>query len=170
MDIKVLNNLTYGVYIVGTLNGSKSTGCVANSAMQVTATPPTVAVSIHHDNFTNECIKKSKIFSLSILSEDSSPSIIAGFGFSSGKDRDKFAKCESKIISGAPIVTDACGGIVCKLIDSMESPTHTVFLGEVIDTISFGDKVPMTYAYYHNVIKGKSPKTAPTYIPEDKKQ
>ena len=24
----------------------------------------------------------------------------------------------------------------------------------------------MTYAYYHNVIKGKSPKAAPTYIPE----
>ena len=25
---------------------------------------------------------------------------------------------------------------------------------------------PMTYAYYHNVIKGKSPKNAPTYIAE----
>ena len=26
----------------------------------------------------------------------------------------------------------------------------------------------MTYAYYHNVIKGKSPKNAPTYIAEEK--
>ena len=26
---------------------------------------------------------------------------------------------------------------------------------------------PMTYAYYHKVIKGKSPKAAPTYIPEE---
>lgn len=25
----------------------------------------------------------------------------------------------------------------------------------------------MTYAYYHNVVKGKSPKNAPTYLPED---
>ena len=25
----------------------------------------------------------------------------------------------------------------------------------------------MTYAYYHNIIKGKSPKNAPTYQPED---
>ncbi len=25
----------------------------------------------------------------------------------------------------------------------------------------------MTYAYYHKVIKGKSPKNAPTYIPEE---
>ncbi len=27
----------------------------------------------------------------------------------------------------------------------------------------------MTYAYYHNVVKGKSPKTAPTYIPPSEK-
>ena len=25
----------------------------------------------------------------------------------------------------------------------------------------------MSYAYYHNVIKGKSPKNAPTYLPEE---
>ena len=28
----------------------------------------------------------------------------------------------------------------------------------------------MTYAYYHNVVKGKSPKNAPTYLPEDKEE
>ena len=27
----------------------------------------------------------------------------------------------------------------------------------------------MTYAYYHKVIRGKSPKNAPTYLPEDEK-
>ena len=27
---------------------------------------------------------------------------------------------------------------------------------------------PMTYAYYHKVVKGKSPKNAPTYLPEEK--
>ncbi len=26
----------------------------------------------------------------------------------------------------------------------------------------------MTYAYYHNVIKGSAPKTAPTYVEEEK--
>lgn len=27
---------------------------------------------------------------------------------------------------------------------------------------------PMTYAYYHKVKNGKSPKNAPTYLPEEK--
>ena len=31
---------------------------------------------------------------------------------------------------------------------------------------TFGDRKPMTYAYYHEVIKGKSPEKAPTHIAE----
>ena len=50
----------------------------------------------------------------------------------------------------------------------METATHTVFLGEVIDAGSYdGMGDAMTYAYYHNVVKGKSPKNAPTYLPEN---
>ena len=45
----------------------------------------------------------------------------------------------------------------------MEASTHTVFLGEVTGAGVLNDDEPMTYAYYHNVIKGKSPKNAPTY-------
>ena len=49
----------------------------------------------------------------------------------------------------------------------METNTHTVFLGEIIDCDTLNQETPMTYAYYHNIIKGKSPKNAPTYQPED---
>ena len=49
----------------------------------------------------------------------------------------------------------------------METSSHTVFLGEVVDADNLKSAPPMTYAYYHNVIKGKSPKNAPTYLPED---
>jgi hypothetical protein len=38
-----------------------------------------------------------------------------------------------------------------------------VFLGEVIDADLLKNEKPMTYEYYHRVIKGKAPKTAPTY-------
>lgn len=66
-----------------------------------------------------------------------------------------------------PVVSDSCGYIVCEVIDKMETATHTVFLGEVKGGELFGNKEAMTYAYYHKVVKGKSPKNAPTYIPEE---
>ena len=50
----------------------------------------------------------------------------------------------------------------------METSTHTVFLGEVLDADVLKPGTPMTYSYYHKVVKGKSPKNAPTYIPDEK--
>mgnify|MGYP002412335645 FL=1 len=61
MDKKALYDLSYGVYLVTAMDGNRPTGCVANSIMQVTSDPATVALSINHDNFTNGCIAKTGI-------------------------------------------------------------------------------------------------------------
>lgn len=167
MNKNAFRSLSYGVYIISTLDGERATGCVANSVMQITSSPATIAVSMNHDNYTNSCIKKSGKFAISILSEESNPELIGRFGFQSGKDVDKFDGIEAVEIEGLSVVPDSCGYIVCKVIDQMETATHTVFLGEVLDTDVLKNEEPMTYAYYHKVVKGKSPKNAPTYIPEE---
>lgn len=160
-------NMSYGVYIVSTLDGERPTGCVANSAMQITSEPATIAVSINHDNYTNACIEKNGKFAISILTEQSDAGIIGTFGFQSGKDVNKFEGIESVEKEGISVVSDACSYIVCKVINKMETATHTVFLGEVIAADVLKEEEPMTYAYYHKVVKGKSPKNAPTYIAEE---
>ena len=172
MNTKVFRNISYGVYIITSMDGERPTGCTANSVMQVTASPATIAISINHDNFTNGCIKKANKFAISILLETSDPLLIGTFGFKSGKDTDKFNDVSYEMKESLPVIKDSCGYIVCKVIDKMEAESHTVFLGEVIDGDVFNDPgQAMTYAYYHNVIKGKSPKNAPTYLPDkDKKQ
>jgi len=167
MNTKVLRDLSYGVYIVSAMDGERPTGCTANSIMQITSEPATVAASINHDNYTNKCIKESGVFSVGILSETSDPGLIGHFGFQSGKDVNKYDDTPFEMKSGAPVPNGLRGYIVCKVVDSMETSSHTVFLGEIIDGDVTGSDAPMTYAYYHNVIKGKSPKNAPTYLPEE---
>ena len=166
MNKNVFHKLSYGVYVVSTWDNGRPTGCTANSAMQITSTPATIAVSINHDNYTNKCINETGKFAISIMAEDSTPSIIGTFGFKSGKDNDKFSEVEYRVRDYLPVVSDACGYIVCDVTDRMETATHTVFLGEVKGAELFGDREAMTYNYYHKVIKGKSPKNAPTYIAE----
>lgn len=68
---------------------------------------------------------------------------------------------------GLPIIQDASGFIICKLIDTMETATHTIFLGKITAMEAIRPGTPMTYSYYHKVIKGKSPKNAPTYQPQE---
>lgn len=166
MNTNIFRKLSYGVYVVSTWDNGRATGCTANSAMQITSSPATIAVSINHDNYTNQCIENSGKFAISILAEDSEPSIIGTFGFRSGRDTDKFDMVDYSVKDYMPVVNDSCGYIVCNVIDKMETATHTVFLGEVVGGDTFGDREAMTYAYYHKVVKGKSPKNAPTYLPE----
>lgn len=170
MNKNVFRNFSYGVYVVSTLDGERPTGCVANSIMQITSSPATVAVSMNHDNFTNSRISSTGKFAVSILSEATDPSLIGQFGFQSGKDINKFENVAYDTIDELPVLKDACGFITCKVIDTMETSTHTIFLGEVVEGDVLSKNPAMSYAYYHNVVKGKSPKNAPTYIEEDVKE
>ncbi|MBQ3131099.1 MAG: flavin reductase [Clostridia bacterium] len=170
MNTKVLRSLSYGVYVTTAMDGQRPTGCITNSVMQITSSPATVAVSVNHDNYTNGCIEKSGFFAVSILAVDSDSSLIGRFGFQSGRDVDKFEGLSYETVEGVPVIADGCGYVVCKLINKMETSTHTVFLGEIIAAETGSRTEPMTYAYYHNVIKGKSPKAAPTYIPDEEEK
>ena len=167
MNTQALHKLSYGVYVVSTMDNDRPTGCVANSAMQITSSPATIAVSINHDNYTNKCISETGRLAVNIISENTTPSIIGTFGFQSGRDVNKFdtvAYCEK---DGLPVIKEACAYFVCHVVDKMETATHTVFLCEIDDCDVLDNNEPMTYAYYHKVIKGKAPKNAPTYIPEE---
>lgn len=167
MNSNIFRSLSYGVYVISTMDQERPTGCIVNSIMQITASPATVAASINHDNYTNPCIVKNGLFACSILSEQSDPSLIGEFGFCSGKDTDKFDGVDYEMVEGMPVLKDSCGYFICEVTDTMETETHTVFLGNVIEAEVYEHAADaMTYAYYHKVIKGKAPKNAPTYLPE----
>lgn len=167
MNANIFRSMSYGVYVVSTMDKDRPTGCIANSIMQITSSPATIAVSINHDNYTNRCIAASGKFAFSILAENSDSSLIGTFGFQCGKDVNKFDSVAYEVVEGVPVVKDSCGYVVCRVIDTMETATHTVFLGEVVEgDVYEGAGDAMTYAYYHKVVKGKAPINAPTYLPE----
>ena len=166
MDPKILHKISYGMYIISSVNGDKFNGQIANTVFQITSDPPTIAVSINKDNFTHDFILNSKVFTVSILSTEAPMIFIGRFGFKSGRDIDKFEDMDYKLgKTGAPIVLEnSIAYLEAKVINSLDVGTHTLFVGEVVDAQALKDGEPMTYAYYHEVKGGKAPKTAPTYI------
>lgn len=166
MDVKVFKDVSYGVYIVTSFDGDRKVGCVANSMMQITSDPASIAISLNHNNYTHDCVEKSGRFAVSICSEGTEPLTIGTFGFRSSKDSDKFNGIKYEMKSGLPVITDNCRGyIICDVTGKMETETHTVFLGKVAEAeVLPCSYKPMTYAYYHEVVKGRAPKNAPTYI------
>ena len=172
MNTKSFQKIGYGVYIICSKSGVKINGQIANTAFQVTSEPATVAISINKLNLTHEFIKSSKVFSISILAKTAPMTLIGQFGFKSGRDMNKFEGINYKIgVTGVPIILDqTVSAIEAKVVNEMDCGSHTIFLGEIVDCEVLSDAEPMTYAYYHEVKGGKSPKTAPTYVKEEASQ
>lgn len=163
MNKSVLRNISYGMYLIGSKD-EKNVGCIANSVIQVTSNPVTIAISINHENYTNQVIKKTKKFSVSILDEQVDSNIIGTFGYKTSKEVDKYKGIETELLEDMLIPKENCGAFVCQVVDILETSTHTIFIGEMVNTNVGTQKNPMTYRYYHEVRKGKSPTKAPTYI------
>lgn len=167
MDKNVFRSMTYGVYITTSVDDGRPVGCITNSNTQITSSPAMVSVSVNHGNYTASCIEKSGVFAYTILSVESDPSLIGRFGFASSRNTDKFSGLKVEWVEGVPVVAEGCGYVVCRVAGRMETGTHTVFLGEVTEAKALSGQIPMGYSYYHQVIRGKSPKNAPTYIAEE---
>lgn len=164
LDAKALYKISYGLYIITSKKGEQINGQIANTVFQISSNPATVAVSINKQNLTNEFIKESKVFGVSILAQEAPLSIVGHFGFKSGRDIDKFQGVSyKKGSSGVPVITEhtlAC--IEAEVITEVDAGTHDIFIGRITDAEVFLEGTPMTYAYYQQVKRGSVPPTAPS--------
>jgi flavin reductase (DIM6/NTAB) family NADH-FMN oxidoreductase RutF/rubredoxin len=166
MNLEALHKLSYGLYVVCSKKGGRINGQIANTVFQVCSEPPIIAVAVNGQNLTHEFISESKVFTVSILSQDTPLNFVGSFGFKSGRDVDKLKGVNYRLgETGAPIVLDyALAYLEAKVTGQIDVGTHTIFIGTIVgaDVVKEGD--PMTYAFYHQVKRGTTPKTAPTYV------
>lgn len=167
MDSAILRNLSYGMYAIGVSDGERASACIVNTVFQITSNPKLIALSMNHDNYSHRCIAQRGLFTVSVLSEETPGTVIGALGFSSGRDCDKLQSVSHKLLmEGVPVIKEnCCCWFLCKVVNQIETSTHTIFLAEVTAGSEKSHGVPMTYDYYHKVIKGSAPKNAPTYEP-----
>ena len=92
---------------------------------------------------------------------------IGKFGFKSGRNIDKFKGVNYKTgQTGTPIILDnTIAFIEADVIESIEVVTHTLFVAKITACETLDENAePMTYKYYRDIKRGKTPKTAATYV------
>lgn len=166
LSYDVFREISYGLYVVTSRDGEKGNGQIVNTVLQVTSEPPKFAVIVNRENLTHDYIMKSGVFGVSVLSEDTPMTFIGLFGFKSGRDVDKLGKTTYiQGITGCPLVTEhALGVLECNVVIYLGVGTHTIFVGEVVQSQALGNGRPLTYEYYHTNLKGKTARNAPTFI------
>lgn len=165
MNEQALYKLSYGLYIVSSSFEEKDAGCVVNTLHQVTATPVQVSVAVNKNNFTQQIIEKSGMFNATVFTQDAPMDIIKRFGFQSSKDHDKFDGITyERDARGIPYVKEHMAAqLSCKVVQKLDIGTHMLFIGEVVDAQVLSHEEVMTYAYYHKVKNGTTPKNASSY-------
>lgn len=167
MDLQSLFNLSYGMCIVSSKKADSFNGCIVNTVFQIVPEPPMVAASINRQCLTHEYITQSKVFTVSILSQQTPMPFIGRFGFRSGRDINKLDGVNYKIgQTGAPIVLDnTVAFLEAEVTESTDVVSHTLFIARIVACQTLDETAePMTYAYYRDIKQGKTPKTAATYI------
>ena len=161
----VLDNLSYGLYIVTSHLDGKPNGQITDALMQVTAFPPRVAVGINKNELTHEYIAKSSVFGVSILSRSADMKFIGLFGFNSGRNIDKLSRVKHKTgQTGCPLVTENTVAVFeVKVREAIDLDTHTLFVGDVLSGEIVNDAEILTYRYYTRSMKGKVSKNSPSF-------
>lgn len=172
MDLTALFNLSYGLYVVSAKKGRQYNGQTANTVFQISADPPTIAVSINRQNLTHEYLTPDAFFTVSILAKEAPLDLIGRFGFKSGRDTEKFAGIDYKLSTGGiPYLTQYClAYLEAKLIQRLDVATHTLFIGRLTEAVVLTPGEPMTYAFYHQVKRGVTPPSAPTHLAQTNKE
>ena len=162
IDNNAMFKLSYGLYVLTARSGEKDNGCIINTAVQLTDSPKTLTIAVNKANFTEQMIRESGEFNLSVLTDAVPMSVISRFGFQSGRDCSKFEGCDcvrrsANGIRYIPKYTNAY--ISCKVLEARDHGTHTLFVAEVTEAVVLDKSAEsVTYERYLSEIK---PKTAP---------
>ncbi len=168
IDKKAFYQLSYGMYIITTLDQERGVGCVVNTFAQLTSAPFRVSVALNKENATTRALQETGRYVATCLSTDATMELIGAFGFRTSDEYDKFSDYPASYDeAGIPYVAQQCvARFSVRVIDQVDVGTHLLFIGEVEEAEAVPGE-PMTYAYYHAVKGGKTPPKASSYVPED---
>ncbi len=163
---KAMYALSYGLFVLTARQGEKDSGCITNTAMQVTTEPNRVVITVNKSNYTHDMVMATKKFTLSVLSEQAEFSTFQRFGFQSGRDVDKFDGFMEHAVRGENgilyVTKGTCAWLSCKVAQTLDLGTHTLFLADVEDGDVLASVPSATYGYYQANIKPKPQAAAPS--------
>ena len=149
--------LTYGLFVLSVNDGNKDNACIVNTVAMITDSPKRITVYVNKANYTDEVLRKTGVFTVSVLSEKAPFDVYKHFGFQSGRTVDKFEGTEyPRAENGLCYLPEVSNAVISgKVIDALDYGTHTLYVAEVTEAKVLSDDKSATYEYYQNHVKQK---------------
>jgi len=130
-----LQSFPYGLFVVGSVRDAGVRTIVANWATQVSFEPPLVSIAIEDDSTMREYIEQSGVFSINVLPAGS---------IDTARDFVRSSEPEGNKINGrsfvpgphgTPFIEDAITSMECRVVKTIQTGDHVLFIGEVMEAI-----------------------------------
>ncbi len=147
LDLRqVMRHWATGVTVVTSFDGQRRHGMTVSSFTSVSLTPPWVLVSIQRDSQTHQVILQSKVFGITVLSINQMAVSDCFAGRDDCEYTDRFAGLETfSLATGSPFIIGGLAFMDCRLVNTSDAGTNTLFIGEVIAVRAGSDDPPLLY-------------------------
>lgn len=138
---RVLWAMPSGLYLIGSAAGERANLMTANWAVQLSADPKLLGISVEAGALTRGLIEESGAFTLSILHRDDRPVVRK---FAKPADWDPAASTlhdEAVRLGrrGVPILAAAVAWLECEVRHTLDLGSHVLFAGQIVDCGALDD-------------------------------
>lgn len=120
------------VCVITTRHENERYGLTATAVSSVCADPPRLLVCVNKSGLTHHKMAAAGHFAVNVL-EESQEQVGKAFAGMMGRDFDRFSIGEwQEMATGSPILKDAASAFDCRVAETLDQFTHTIFIGEVV--------------------------------------
>ncbi len=143
---QALHRLPMPVALIGAVDGDVHDITTVAWLNQESSDPPHVMISVAPQRYIHNLIVKSKEFMVTIMGEGDAEGALF-CGTRSGRDVDKVKELglstEPGEVISVPRIKGALANLECRLVESLVSGDHTMFIGEVVAADYCSDRRPL---------------------------
>lgn len=148
-DFKVaMRSLAATVTLVTAGREGNRSGLAVTATCSLSMEPPSMVVCVNQSSNTHDRIVEEGHFAVNLLSDaDDHQDLVMLFSDASRVGEEKFASAQwLRIGDSAPLLADTLASIDCKVVNSVQIGTHTLFIGEVRKVLNHPQMSPLLYA------------------------
>jgi len=131
-----LNQISYGLYVVGSAAGDEINGMTLNWLTQLSFDPPLVGIACQNSSYSRQLIDAGGVFSVNLIGQDGK-GLLTRFIKPHRRVGEKLGSAEGEseyytASTGAPILKEALSWFECRVVQAIATGDHTFYIGEVV--------------------------------------
>jgi flavin reductase (DIM6/NTAB) family NADH-FMN oxidoreductase RutF len=143
LDFSLFRKITHGVYVIGVSNGIEQNAFTAACVMQVSFSPPLLALSINPKHYSYKLLQEGKVCTVNVLGQEQL-AIAGHFGLPGVRDKMNAYRWV-KGSTDAPVLADSLVYFDCKLSHMTDAGDHKIAVCEVVGAGELNSGWPLLY-------------------------